>query len=180
MRTRSNVFLLFHTVRGNSTCLTWDFLMRNFSLPANNLQAFAVRKRNCFMEHRAHSAKWVCAYWCTTCIQTFPFYGSENWDLNWDRKLKSSGFAEATWSVNDKLRFDSKSLLILGRTGLSRKIKVEVAFHKEIYSWVWKILLRGKAAQIRTHLEFMAAPHPPRTLLSGLFELGDDQHVYNL
>lgn len=129
MRTRSNVFLLFHTVRGNSTCLTWDFLMRNFSLPPNNLQAVAVRKRNCFMDHRAHGAKWVCAYWCMTCEQSFPFYGSENWD----RKLKSSGFAEATWSVNDKLRFDSKPLLILGRVGLSRKIKVEVAFHKEIY-----------------------------------------------
>ena len=176
MRTRSNVFLLFHTVRGNSTCLTWDFLMRNFSLPPNNLQAVAVRKRNCFMEHRAHGAKRVCAYWCMTHKQSFPFYGSENWD----RKLKSSGFAEATWSVNDKLRFDSKSLLILGRVGLSRKIKVEVAFHKEIYSWVWKILLRGKAVQILTHLEFMEAPHPPCTLLSGLFELGDDQHVYNL
>lgn len=50
--------------------------------------------------------------------------------------MKSSGFAEATWSVNDKLRFDSKSLSILRRIGLSRKIKIEVAFHKEIFSWV--------------------------------------------
>lgn len=56
MRTRSSVFLLFHTVRSNSTCLTWDFLMRNFS-PRKQPAGICSQKRNCFMEHRAHSAK---------------------------------------------------------------------------------------------------------------------------